>query len=201
MGSSGSTPSPPRRTEVPLLIVLADEDDPRRCSGRRLLRAGAASELPVGRPPASAAVLLDPHSDTPLSRVDRPAALRAGVVAVDCSWNRIGRHGRYPREIPWLARMPVRRRLPWLLAANPQHHGRLAELNTAEALAGSLLVLGEPDRARRILAGFAGGDAFFDLNAAALRAYAQAVDAEGIRAAESAQFSAPAPHGSAGPSS
>jgi pre-rRNA-processing protein TSR3 len=188
MRSSGSTPSPPRRTEVPLLIVLAGEDDPRHCSGRRLLRAGEADEVPLGRPPSSRAVLLDPHAEVPLSRADRPAALSGGVVVVDCSWNRIGRNGRYPVEIPWLARMGVRRRLPWLVAANPQHHGRFAELNTAEALAASLFVLGEATRARRLLAPFAGGESFFSLNAAPLAAYDHAEAAEGILAAETSAW-------------
>ncbi|MCI4357136.1 MAG: DUF367 domain-containing protein [Thermoplasmata archaeon] len=190
MGSSASTPNPPPRTEVPLLIVLAEEDDPRKCSGRRLLRAGFAEEVPISRAPPSSAVVLDPHATVPLSREDRPAALRSGVVVVDCSWNRIGKHGRYPAEIPWLARMPVRRRLPWLVAANPQHHGRLAELNTAEALAASLVVLGESARARRLLAPFAGGASFFDLNAAPLQSYANAAGAAGVLAAEAGGWSA-----------
>jgi pre-rRNA-processing protein TSR3 len=184
MGSSASTPNPSRRTEVPLLLVLAGEDDPKRCSGRRLVRVGEASEIPIGRPPASRVVLLDPHSDVPLSHADRARALAGGVLGVDCSWNRIGRAGRYPVEIPWLERLPVRRRLPWLVAANPQHHGRLAELNTAEAFAAALFVLGEPGRARRLLDPFPGGGTFFDLNSAALDAYARAETADGIRAAE-----------------
>jgi pre-rRNA-processing protein TSR3 len=191
MGSSASTPNLPPRTEVPLLIVLAEEDDPRKCSGRRLLRAGLAAEVPVSRAPPTSAVVLDPHASVPLSREDRPGALRSGVLVVDCSWNRIGRHGRYPTEVPWLARMPVRRRLPWLVAANPQHHGRLAELNTAEALAASLVVLGEPARARRLLEPFAGGASFFDINAAPLAAYAAANGADGVVAAEAAGWESP----------
>jgi pre-rRNA-processing protein TSR3 len=193
MRSSGSTPSPSRRTEVPLLIVLAGEDDPRHCSGRRLLRSGDATNVPIGRPPSSRAVLLDPHSEIPLSRADRSAALAGGVVVVDCSWNRIGRNGQYPVEIPWLGRMSVRRRLPWLVAANPQHHGRLAELNTVEALAASLFVLGEPARARRLLEPFAGGATFFELNAAPLAAYDHAEAASGILAAESAAWGSASP--------
>jgi pre-rRNA-processing protein TSR3 len=166
--------------------VLTGEDDPRKCSGRRLVRDGAVTEIPIGRSPASNVVVLDPHADVPLSRADRGDALVGGLLGVDCSWNRIGRSGRYPIEIPWLARLRVRRRLPWLVAANPQHHGRLAELNTAEAFAASLFVLGEPDRARRMLDPFSGGPTFFDLNSEALDAYARAETAEGIRRAEAA---------------
>jgi rRNA small subunit aminocarboxypropyltransferase len=73
------------------------------------------------------------------------------------------------------------------VAANPQHHGRLAELNTAEAFAASLFVLGEPVRARRILEPFAGGPTFFELNAAAFTSYARADSADGILAAETGE--------------
>jgi pre-rRNA-processing protein TSR3 len=185
MGSSASTPSPRRRNEVPLLLVFAGDDDPKRCSGRRLIRAGEVAEVPTSRPAPSGVVLLDPHSETPLSAADRPRALAAGLLGVDCSWNRIGSSGEYPAGIPWLGRLPTRRRLPWLIAANPQHHGRLAELNTAEAFAASLYVLREEARSRRILEPFAGGRTFFELNAAALASYARAGTAEGIRAVES----------------
>ncbi|HKV89766.1 MAG TPA: DUF367 domain-containing protein [Thermoplasmata archaeon] len=191
MRSSGTTRSPSPRTEIPLLVVLAGEDDPKKCSGRRLIRTGEAVEVPLGRPPASGVVLLDPHSEVPLSRLDRDRALRAGVLAVDCSWNRIGRNGRYPSEVPWLGRMGVRRRLPWLVAANPQHHGRLAELTTAEALAASLVVLGEPARARRLLAPFAGGPAFFELNSGRLTSYERASGPDEVLAAESAGWASP----------
>ena len=184
MRSSASTPSPSPRTEVPLLLVFTGEDDPRRCSGRKLVRMREVTDVPVGRPPSSKVLLLDPHSETPLSRADRPRALATGLLGVDCSWNRIGTNGRYPLEVPWLTGIRARRRLPWLVAANPQHHGRLAELNTAEAFAAALFVLGEPEKARRLLAPFAGGSTFFDLNAAAFVAYARADSAEGILRAE-----------------
>ena len=186
MGSSASTPSPPRSAEVPLLIVFADEDDPRRCSGRRLVRSEMARAIPDGRSPPHGAVLLDPHSAVPLSRADRDRALQGGVVAVDCSWNRIGATGQYPPQLRGLDRLRLRRRLPWLVAANPQHHGRLGELNTAEALAASLVLLGERGRAGRLLGPFPGGPTFFDLNAAAFAAYARAPDAHAIIALETA---------------
>lgn len=184
MRSSASTPSRSPRTEVPLLLVLTGEDDPRRCSGRRLVRLREVTEIPAARPPPAHTVVLDPHAELPLSRADRPRTLAAGLLGVDCSWNRIGASGQYPVEIPWLRGLKVRRRLPWLVAANPQHHGRLAELNTAEAFAAALFVLGEGDRARRLLAPFAGGPAFFDLNRVALAAYASAESAEAIVRAE-----------------
>jgi pre-rRNA-processing protein TSR3 len=108
---------------------------------------------------------------------------------VDCSWNRLRSRGGYPTEIPWLERLPERRRLPWLLAGNPQHFGRLGELNTAEAFAAALFVLGEPDRARSMLGRFAGGPGFFDVNRDALDRYAACRTLSEVREAELAVFS------------
>lgn len=74
------------------------------------------------------------------------------------------------------------------MAANPQHYGRLSELNTVEAFAAALWVLGERDAARRLLEGFSGGPEFLSVNAERLRAYGAAADGSEIRAAERALF-------------
>ncbi|HUI38976.1 MAG TPA: DUF367 domain-containing protein [Thermoplasmata archaeon] len=186
MRSSASTPSRRPSGPVPLLLVVLGEDHPKACTGRQLVRAGSVREVPVGRPPHPAPLLLDPRADTPLAPSDRDRALSSGLLGVDASWNRIGRRGGYPRDVEWLARLSARRRLPWLLAANPQHFGRLAELNTAEAFAAALRILGEPARAGALIAPFAGGPAFLALNRTALEAYAGARDAAEVRAAERA---------------
>jgi len=65
-----------------------------------------------------------------------------------------------------------------LLAANPQHFGRWGELNTAEALAAALWLLGHRDEANRLLDGFAGGPAFFEVNRERLARYARATSAD-----------------------
>jgi pre-rRNA-processing protein TSR3 len=115
-----------------------------------------------------------------------------GLLGVDCSWNRLRSRGGYPIEIPWLSGLRVRRRLPWLLAGNPQHFGRLGELNTMEAFAASLVVLGEPDRARSMVDRFAGGPGFLEVNRDALARYAACQTEAELRDAESAVFGPPA---------
>lgn len=182
MPSSGSTRSRSPERAIPLYLWFADEDHPKACTGRRLLRAGLVEAVSAGRTPPEG-ILLDPHAALPLSTADRSQS-RAGVVAVDCSWNRLGERGRYPSGP--LDRIPAtrRRRLPWLLAGNPHHFGRVGELNTAEALAAALTVLGSEPPARELLHRIGSGDSFFQLNAERLRAYASAVGAEGVRAAE-----------------
>jgi pre-rRNA-processing protein TSR3 len=119
----------------------------------------------------------------PLSRADRAHAHAGGVLGVDCSWNRLGERGAYPEGVADLPRA-ARRRLPYLLAANPQHYGRLGELNTVEAFGASLWILGEPERARSLLAGFLGGATLLELNAEWLARYARCDGPEEVIAAE-----------------
>lgn len=75
-----------------------------------------------------------------------------------------------------------------LMATNPQHYGRLAQLNTVEALAAALYLVGRTEEATRLLAGFSGSDAFLGVNRERLDAYAHEHDADGVRAAERRLF-------------
>jgi pre-rRNA-processing protein TSR3 len=183
MRSSGSTPSPPGSGPIRLYLFLAREDHPKACTGRYLLHRGLVREL-RGPPTRPVPLLLDPHAEQPLSPRDRAWVDRSGLLAVDCSWNRLRDRGGYPDEERWLGGIRERRRLPWLIATNPQHFGRLTELNTAEALAAAVWILGAPEQARRLLAGLRGGTAFFDINGAALTAFAGAPDAPALKAEE-----------------
>jgi pre-rRNA-processing protein TSR3 len=184
MPSSGSTPSPSPDSPIRLFLLVAGEDHPKACTGRRLIHRGLAEERRRIARRNVAPLLLDPRAEKPLAPIDRLFAQKSGVLGVDCSWNLYAQRGRYPegRGKPngWIRR----RRLPWLIAANPQHYGRLGELNTVEALAATLTILGERDRARRMLEGFRGGPEFLELNAERLGAYAAQVDRAGVEAAE-----------------
>ena len=184
MGSSGSTPNPSPELEIPLLLLVAGEDHPKACTGRRLIRRGLARSVDAGHAPRPSPTLLDPRVAEPLSASDAEEAGTRGLLGVDCSWNRLAERGGYPAGSDWLQKVRVRRRLPLLLAGNPQHYGRLGELNTVEAFAAALYILGAPMKARELLDGFAGGPTFFELNRELLVEYANAEDATAIRAAE-----------------
>jgi pre-rRNA-processing protein TSR3 len=184
MRSSGSTRNPPRETPVRLFIVLAGEDHPKACTGRRLLRRGLATEPAHARARSGRPIVLDPHADRPLSATDRDRAEHGGVLAIDCSWNRLAERGGLPGREGGPDVGSPHRRLPILIAANPQHYGRPAELNTVEALAASVYLLARPEQARALLDGFRGEQEFLELNRARLDAYAAAHDAEGVRSVE-----------------
>jgi pre-rRNA-processing protein TSR3 len=110
------------------------------------------------------------------------------VLGVDCSWNRLEQRGGYPEAAKWLGKVRVRRRLPWLVAANPQHFGRLGELNTAEAFSAALWLLGERDRALSLIEAFPGGATFLRINRARFDAYVEATTPDALQAAEAQQF-------------
>ena len=147
-----------------LHVRHTDEDDPEKCTARKLARFDLAAlhhddrGVPYG-------IVLNPHAERALS----PADAGAGhLVALDCSWEHAG-EARFslPGE---------HRGLPFLVAANPINYGRPFRLTTVEALAAGLYILGEPDRAEGILAKFTWGETFLELNAEPLRRYADCVD-------------------------
>lgn len=75
-----------------------------------------------------------------------------------------------------------------LIAANPQHYGRLTQLTTVEAFSGALAVLGRDAEAARVIAGFAGGDEFLEINRDRFGRYRRASGPEGVLAAEKELF-------------
>jgi pre-rRNA-processing protein TSR3 len=188
MPSSGTTRNRSTDGPVRLYLFLAREDHPKACTGRRLLKQGLA--LPLGgreRAPI-APLLLDPYAAEPLCRADLARAKEHGLLGVDCSWNRLHERNAYPDLIPGGGRRAHRRRLPILLAANPQHFGRVAQLNTAEAFAAALAVLGDQGRAEKLLTVSPGGGGFLSLNELALARYVTCATAEDIRRAERELF-------------
>ncbi|MFZ0699089.1 MAG: DUF367 domain-containing protein [Thermoplasmata archaeon] len=169
---------------------MVGDDHPRACTGRRLLRHGLARPAPAQRAIRPHPVVLDPFAPDPLSARDRVTALRGGILGVDCSWNLLGERGAYLAAPSLGSKRSGHRRLPFLMATNPQHFGRIGELNTAEALAAALFVLGFETAAHRLLDGFAGGRSFFEVNRIRLDAYRGRTDPSEMRSAERAVFSA-----------
>jgi len=188
MRSSGSTHNPRSDRRISLWLLVAGEDHPKICTGRRLIRRRIVLPLSPERAPRRPPLLLDPHADEPLGPGDRALAAAGGVLGVDCSWNRLEERGGYPEAAAWLKKVRTRRRLPWLVAANPQHFGRLGELNTAEAFAAALWLLGERDRALSLIEAFPGGATFLRINRARFEAYCQAANSDVLRAVEAEQF-------------
>ena len=164
---------------IRLYAYHAGQCDPKKCTSRKLERLGLLTFVPRASSLPAGTLLLTPASERALSRADAPRAARHGLSVLDLSWKVTERVGSFP-AVP----RATGRALPYLLAANPVNYGKPFILSSAEALAAALVILGEGERARGLLAKFAWGDQFFRLNHEPLEAYAAAEDSAGVVTAQ-----------------
>ena len=144
-----------------LVAVYFGEDDPKKNTVLKLARLGLVR---VVRPPyktGRSTLVLDPLAEEPLS----PLSLPHRLLVVDCSWRNV--EGALSK-----VRGGTRRRLPFLVAANPAHYGKPYMLSSAEALAAALYILGLRELAGTIMGKFKWGPEFLRLNRDRLEAYA-----------------------------
>eukprot|EP00927_Polykrikos_kofoidii_P062433 TRINITY_DN57246_c0_g1_i1.p1 TRINITY_DN57246_c0_g1~~TRINITY_DN57246_c0_g1_i1.p1 ORF type:complete len:488 (+),score=110.54 TRINITY_DN57246_c0_g1_i1:78-1541(+) len=166
-----------KENQVKLFLFEFKQNDSKVDSGVRLTRRGIAKTL---RPQASFhGIVLSPLSNIPISPADRDTLLNYGLAGVNCSWNRID-------DLPWpmLKKRGQHRVLPWLLASNAINYGRPFKLNTAEAMAATLLIAGLKEAATPILRAFSWGDEFLKINSDEFDAYSSAADGAGVRVRE-----------------
>ncbi len=156
---------------VPLHVIHMDQDDPRKCTARKMHSKGLVTlhESPSGSPRRG--LLLNPRSPIILGPEDRSLIeLGGSIVVLDCSWKRIDESLDMVNEMTRLEG----RILPSLLAANPVSWGRVGRLSSVEALGATLAILGRRDEASIILEPFKFGPQFLELNQEPLDAYAGA---------------------------
>ncbi|OXV05440.1 hypothetical protein Egran_06792 [Elaphomyces granulatus] len=150
--------------------------DPKRCSGKRLMRFGLMRELQIGnRYPG---VIISPNAKSVLSPADRELLEQHGAAVVECSWARV-------KEVPW-SRIggKCERLLPYLIAANSVNYGRPWRLNCAEALTACFYICGHENWAIEVLKHFSYGDAFLEINAQLLKRYAACANENEIKKTE-----------------
>ncbi len=151
-----------------LHVRYEGDDDPNKCSARKLARFDLATLHRSVRTTPSG-IVLNPFADRALSPADRAASdSRTRLIALDCSWE--------TAEAEAFELDGPHRSLPFLVAANPINYGTPFRLNTVEAFAGALCILGHHDRAEEILGKFRWGHTFLELNEEPLRRYADCSD-------------------------
>ena len=140
-------------------ILCFDQDDPKKCTAKRLEKFGLARNYNKLRDLPPRGIVLDPFSDKVLSSEDYILGEVGGLVGVDCSWN---------LAVDTFAKLRVMglepRKLPDIVPANPVNSGKIGKLTTAEALASALMICNQTKMAEALMAVFKWGPAFLQLN-------------------------------------
>ena len=162
--------------QIKLQIFHMAQDDPKKCTARKLARFGHATLLKrISLIPYSP-ILLDPYSPKVLSKEDLKVATLHGLLIIDCSWqdaeNSIERIRSKKKVIP--------RALPFLVAVNPVNYGKAFKLSSLEAFAGALVILGFKERAEKLLSIYKWAKNFLTMNAEPLKEYENAANSEEI---------------------
>ena len=140
-------------------ILCFDQDDPKKCTAKRLEKFGLARNYNKISTLPPRGIVLDPFSDKVLSPEDSILGEVGGLVGVDCSWNLAA------KTFAKLRVMGLEpRKLPDIVPANPVNSGKIGKLTTAEALAGALMICNQTETAESLMAVFKWGPAFLQLN-------------------------------------
>ncbi len=160
---------------------MMKQDDPKKCTSAKLVRLGLASQVYHVSRLSKHSVVLNPFCQEVLTRIDKIQSERCGLVAIDCSWEKV--QGIFTRNFPG-----SNRRLPLLLAANPTSYSQISRLSSLEALAASLFILGFKDKAMQLLSIFKWGHTFYSLNSTLLEEYQKATSGQDIQRIEHEYF-------------
>ena len=151
-----------------LFVYHASEDDPKKCSAKKLARFGFVKlETNIRKMPKDL-VLLNPFAEKSISKEDLDVAKKHGILAVDCSWKNA------ENSFDFLDKKNHSRAIPFVVAVNPVNYGKPLKLSTIEAFAAALYILDEVERAEEILNLYKWGLNFLTLNKEPLEDYRKA---------------------------
>ena len=156
---------------IPVLVYDKNQCDPKKCTAKRMLKFGLAKEVKHLSSIPSGSIVLSPFAEKALSPDDLRYA-RHGLVVMDLTWTNIDE---FPRP-----KNTNDRALPYLLASNPINWGRPMELNSAEAVMASLMILGEREQAEEFMGRFNWAPEFVRLNGNLLDDYSKAKDSSEV---------------------
>jgi pre-rRNA-processing protein TSR3 len=154
---------------IPLYAYRDNSCDPRKCTVKKLEKAGflkiftKISQIPRNT------LLLDPTAEQALSPADKNVR---SITVLDCSWMVL--------DTGKVRSWRIRRALPFLVAANPVNFGKPCVLSSIEALAAALFIMGDRQRASDILSKVSWGTRFLEVNRQPLELYAHAKDSTDV---------------------
>ncbi|CRL01527.1 CLUMA_CG014240, isoform A [Clunio marinus] len=158
--------------DFPVAMWDLNHCDPKKCSGRKLLRHSLIKNLKLGQ--RFPGLVLSPVGVNCVSPQDRPIVEKSGIAVVDCSWAKID-------ETPFnRMKSPHPRLLPFLIAANPINYGKPCKLSCVEAIAATFMITGLKDEAKFYLSKFSWGHSFLELNEELLEKYGNCTSSQDI---------------------
>ena len=162
------------KRKIQLIVYHTNEDDPKKCSAKKLLKFGFVKLEKNIRKVPKHAILLNPFAEKSLSKNDLKTAKENGILAIDCSWKNA------ENSFEYLNRENISRSLPFLVAANPVNYGKPFKLTTLEAFASALYILGEKKHAKDILNIYKWSPHFLELNKQPLEEYRRAKNSKEV---------------------
>jgi pre-rRNA-processing protein TSR3 len=155
-------------SSIRLVVYHLNDDDPKKCSAKKLHRLGLADLITNSRRIPRNMTLLNPFAKKSLSPEDMIFCEKQGLLAVDCSW-------KHAEDIfKSLSGKMRNRSLPFLVAVNPINYGKVLKLSTLEAFAGALFILNHQQQAEKILRIYKWAPHFLILNKEPLEEYSKA---------------------------
>jgi pre-rRNA-processing protein TSR3 len=154
-----------QNTKAKIYTYLMKQDDPKKCTSSKLVKFKLAKPLYRTSQIKKKMIILNPFAKNILSKLDRDAIQKYGIVVIDCSWEKgtLVLNEKYLRG--------QNRRLPLLLAANPNNYGKIGKLSSVEALCSALFITNFIPQAFQIISIFKWGKSFTTLNASPLEEY------------------------------
>lgn len=162
------------KQEFRLIIYHANEDDPKKCSARKMYKFKFAYLTNNIKKIPKNTLLLNPFADKSLSKEDTKIAKKNGIVAIDCSWKNA------EKSFDYLNERNYSRALPYLIAVNPINYGKILKLTTLEAFAATLYILNNINQAKKILNIYKWSPHFLELNKEPLEDYRKAKDSKEV---------------------
>lgn len=165
---------------VRLYVYHTNDDDPKKCSARKMKKFDKAELLTHQREIPRGGVILDPFASKAVSVEDREEMETHGIIALDCSWENAEE-----MFLTVKSRRSLKpRALPYLLAVNPVNYGKPFKLSTLEAFAAALVITGHREQAEEILGLYNWGPNFLIVNKEPLSDYEKAKTSKEVSEAQ-----------------